>query len=617
MCGIAGIISPRGEASLPLILAMRDAMTHRGPDSAGAWADPECRVALGHRRLSIVDLTPGGHQPMVDAETGCVVVFNGEIYNYRDLRAQLAATHPFRSESDTEVLLAAYRRWGPDFVAQLGGMFAFAIWDPREQWLFAARDRAGEKPFYYRHDAAGLRFASELKSLMADPAFERRVDSEALRSFLELGYVAAPRSILVGVNKLPPAHTLTFRAATGECVVRRYWTPPVLSPSADGASAGELTERLEKLLGDSVRRQLVADVPVGILLSGGIDSSLVTALAVRSGAKPIKTFTMTFPGFGRFNEAPFAAEIARHFGTEHHELEAKPAALDVLPRLAAQFDEPMVDSSMIPTFLVSQLIRGHAKVALGGDGGDELFGGYSIYARLNFLAQANAIVALPKAWKRSAATALLRCYGRGLRGRNYLPALLALIDGRPPDVRRLLFDEDVTALLGPARKPANEATDGVVTEGTLIDRLCRTDFSGYLVEDILTKVDRASMLASLEVRAPWLDQAVIEFAFGSVPDRLKTTWSQRKVLPKLLARRLFPAGYDFRRKQGFSLPFAAWFQQGSDATLHEIIRENPVPAFSPVGIEHALADGRRGANPERIFGLALFALWCRHYRVAF
>jgi asparagine synthase (glutamine-hydrolysing) len=613
MCGIVGVVSRRDPVAPEVVLAMRDALTHRGPDSAGAWTEAAGRVGLGHRRLAIVDLTATGHQPMIDPATGCVIAFNGEIYNHRELRAELADAHAFRGGSDTEALLAAYVRWGAGCVARLRGMFAFAIWDPRARVLFAARDRAGEKPFYYQRHAGGLRFASELKGLMADAAFPRRVEADALRQFLAHGYVPAPGCIFAGVNKLPPAHTLTYRADTGELETRRYWQPPPAPDARAALDEEALTNELGARLDAAVRRQLVADVPVGILLSGGVDSGLVTALAARAGGPRVRTFTLAFPGHGRFDEAPHAAAIARHFGTEHHELVAEPAALDLLPQLAAQFDEPMVDSSMIPTLLVSRLIRGHAKVALGGDGGDELFGGYATYARLDRLARLAARTPLPRGAQRAAAAALQRRWGEGARGRSYLPALRDLIDGRLPDVRRLFFDDEVAALL-PGAGPTLAPPRG---DGELIDRLCRDDFSRYLAEDILTKVDRASMLASLEVRAPWLDPDVIEFAFGRVPVRLKTTGRERKILPKRLARRLFPAGYDYARKQGFSLPIAAWFRQGGAAPLADIVRDHPVPALAPAAVAKVLAAGRRGAAPEKVFGLALLGLWARHYRVSF
>ena len=630
MCGISGIIFRRTPVEGDLVRAMCDQLTHRGPDSSGIWVDAAKQIGLGHRRLAIVDLTASGHQPMVDSDTGCVLTFNGEIYNHLELRETLAGKgHAFRGHSDTEVLLAAYKEWGVVCPQYLNGMFAFAIWDPRERCLFAARDRAGEKPFYYAHDNRGFRFGSELKALMADPEFERRVDADSLHFYFALGYVPAPRSIFQGVSKLEPAHALTYRVAGGKLTVWRYWKVPLGNSRKVGSGVDDVesyTDELGKLLEDSVRRQMIADVPVGVLLSGGIDSSLVAAVASRVSSRPVKTFTITFPGHGRFDESVYAAQIARHFGTEHHEFEVQPASFDLLPKLAEQFDEPMVDSSMIPTFLVCQLIRQQAKVALGGDGGDELFGGYSIYGRLEMLHSLNKMTLLPRGVKEKLLGFLTRNYLSGARGRNYLVALSAIIAGKLPNARRLFSERDIASLLTPEQRqkmrdpsPPDQVGECYNNPAeSYVYRLCRADFSGYLVEDILTKVDRASMLNSLEVRAPWLDHRIIEFAFGCVPDRLKTRGNQRKVLPKLLARRLFPPGYDYQRKQGFSLPLSAWLKMGGSEALYEIVRESPLPMMNEKEVERQFAAGNRDtANPENLFAVALLSLWARRYRVSF
>ena len=351
-------------------------MAHRGPDDAGEWWSEDSRVGLAHRRLSIIDLSPAGHQPMSDVSRTLTIIFNGEIYNFSELRTELESKgQVFRSHGDTEVILAAYREWGTECLSRLNGMYAFAIYDARRQTVFLARDRAGEKPLFYHHANGTLRFASELKGLMVDPALSRRIHPESLDCYLAMGYVPGGRCILQGFSKLPAAHALRFDLRAGEAKVWRYWQLPERESAAaqeppDGPS---LLDQLERLLEEAVRRQLVADVPVGVLLSGGVDSSLVTAMAVRASAK-VKTFTIRFPGHGKLDETEHARSIARHFSTEHLELEAQPSTAELLPRLARQFDEPVVDSSMIPTFLLSQLVREHCAVALGGDGGDELFG---------------------------------------------------------------------------------------------------------------------------------------------------------------------------------------------------------------------------------------------------
>lgn len=376
MCGIVGYLSATTPIEPRLLDAMRDTAEHRGPDGDGRWLDPDGRVGFGHRRLAIIDLTEGGHQPMHSADGRFVITFNGEIYNFRALRDELRALGcSFATESDTEVLLAAFQQWGKDCLARFAGMFAFAIWDRRERTLFAARDRAGEKPFFYRHADRGIVFGSELKMLLRHPEMPRRADPIALDHYLAYGYVPRELCLLKGYNKLPAGHYLHYDIDRDQLRVESYWSLPIRPADTARQSFETLADELEPLLDQAVSRQLVADVPVGILLSGGLDSSLIAATAARVSGK-VTTFTIGFPGHAAFDESPLARRLAGELGTEHVELMVEADSYDLLPRLAAQFDEPIADSSMIPTFLVSQLVRTRATVALGGDGGDELFGGY-------------------------------------------------------------------------------------------------------------------------------------------------------------------------------------------------------------------------------------------------
>ena len=425
MCGIAGIAS---NAPAPIerrewLRTGLDAIQHRGPDDWGDWWSDDTCVGLGHRRLSIIDLSAAGHQPMQDIEGELHIVFNGEIYNFADLRRELMGKgYAFRSHSDTEVILAAYREWGTACLSRLNGMFAFALYDSRNRKLFLARDRAGEKPLFYMLVDGAFRFASELKVLLADPAIPRRINRHSLDCYLAMGYVPGGRCILEGMNKLAPAHAMVFDLNTGQCDVWRYWELPVYDETRKvrELDEGELVNELEALLEASVRRQLVADVPVGILLSGGVDSSLVTAMAVRS-ASNVRTFTISFPGDCRYDESAHARLIANHFRTEHTELSAAEVSADILPKLAGQFDEPIVDSSMIPTYLVSKLVRQHCTVAIGGDGGDELFGGYGHYSRLMWM---NAKMGrLPRALRLLVAKTAESLVPVGFRGRVWLQGL--------------------------------------------------------------------------------------------------------------------------------------------------------------------------------------------------
>jgi asparagine synthase (glutamine-hydrolysing) len=597
-------------------------MSHRGPDDFGVrWSD-DGRVGLAFRRLAIIDLTPAGHQPMSDVGGELWVVFNGEIYNFADLRIELAAMgHPFRSESDTEVILAAYREWGTDCLSRLNGMFAFAIHDARRRQIFMARDRAGEKPLFYALSGSTLRFASELKGLLADPAFPRRVDHEALDCYLAMGFVPGERCMLLGANKLPPAHALLFDLDAGRSRVWRYWSLPELDPATAAGYGDEdaLLNELEELLEDSVRRQLVADVPVGVLLSGGVDSSLVTAMAVR--AKPnIKTFTIRFPGEARYDETEHARLIARHFGTEQVELDAVEATVDLLPLLARQFDEPIVDSSMIPTFLVSRLVRGHCTVALGGDGGDELFGGYEHHSRLLWMER--KVRKVPRILRSLPARAAGAILPIGLKGRNWLQAQgVDLRAGLPliasyfdAGTRRRLMARQGTWPLVAERIRG----DRIPKSADLLQRATRMDFENYLAEDILVKVDRASMLNSLEVRAPLLDMRLVEFAFGKVPAHLKATATSRKVLLKRLASRVLPPEFDQHRKQGFAIPLVSWLQAGPWKDFFQDVLLGPESTvFEHSAIIRLFAGQAAGrANSERLFALVLFELWRREFEIS-
>ena len=382
MCGIAGIFSKNPINDPNLLLKMRDSLIHRGPDDAGVWWSPDKRLGLAQRRLAIIDLSPGGHQPMEDVTGQYVITFNGEIYNFRDLRKVLQkAGHTFRSVSDTEVCLVSYKEWGNDCLTHLRGAFAFAIYDDVNRELFLARDRAGEKPLFYRNSDDGFVYASELKALMTDPAFPRKLDLDALNYYLAYGYISGAKAILKNAHKLPPGHAMIYSLDKKNTKIWRYWELPSNQPES-GVSIEDLTNELEVILSESVRGELVADVPVGILLSGGLDSSLITAIAANISGQRIKTFTVSFPGHGSLNEGPHARFVADHFGTEHTELVAEPASVSLLPQLARQYDEPLADHSIVPTAALADLVSKSVTVALGGDGGDELFGGYSHY---NFL----------------------------------------------------------------------------------------------------------------------------------------------------------------------------------------------------------------------------------------
>ena len=618
MCGIIGTASRNGLIDRRWLRSGRDLLRHRGPDDAGEWWSADKCVGFGHRRLAIIDLSAGGHQPMEDLLGECCIVFNGEIYNFADLRVELLAKgYNFRSHSDTEVILAAYREWGTDCLLRLNGMFAFALYDTRRRQVFMARDRAGEKPLFYSMTDGILRFSSELKALLADPAISRTIDPEALDCYLAMGFVPGERCIIQGVRKLPPAHALVFDLTNGHIHKWRYWHLPELSPIT--AHEDELESELAALLEDTVRRQLVADVPVGVLLSGGLDSSLVAVMAARVTSK-VKTYTVRFPGYGQYDETEHARLIARHLGTDHVELEAEQSTVDLLPILASQFDEPMVDSSMIPTYLVTRLIREHCSVALGGDGGDELFGGYSHYNRLLWTKQNFGW--LPNNLCASVARLAEVLLPVGFRGRTWL-------QGLETDWKRGLpttatyFDRSMRQrLIGRPENWKLVAEDvraqRVPKQSDFLQRLTRRDFENYMAEDILVKIDRASMLNSVELRSPLLDYRLVEFAFGKVPSYLKATVKRRKVLLKRLADRLLPPQFDQERKQGFSIPLASWLQSRPwRGFFHDVLLTPGHSPFCRKTVSKLLDCQDKGmANSERLFALVLFELWRREYRVA-
>jgi asparagine synthase (glutamine-hydrolysing) len=559
MCGIAGYLGRHVGSGDERITAMAETMcrsiAHRGPDDTDVWASDDGGVVLGHRRLSILDLSPLGRNPMAWDGGRLRITYNGEVYNYRELRAELEQHGcRFRSQTDTEVILAAYDRWGIDCLHHFVGMFAFAIWDEPRQRLFMARDRLGKKPLYYSARNGGLSFASELKALAADPGFPRTLDRAAVSLYLQYGYVPAPYSIFSAARKLPPAHYAVYER--GELRIARYWDPVAVALSGPyEMSETEADERLERLLLDAVERRMIADVPVGAFLSGGIDSSLVVALMQEVGSSRARTFTIRFEN-PEYDESAHAAAVAKHLGTEHQEESCGVAEmLDVVERLPAFFDEPFADSSAIPTYLVSRATRGHVTVALSGDGGDELFFGYPRYF---LVTRGRWLLGAPRLVRRAAARVAAASSKRRMRR----AADILVQDEEDPYARfvswwgrsdRARFG--ATACDFPAYVAALERVAALEPRA----RPPVLDVVSYLPEDILTKVDRASMAASLETRCPLLDHRVAEFAL-TLPLALRMNGRTGKLpLRRLLARRV-PRALTDRPKMGFGVPLADWLR---------------------------------------------------------
>jgi asparagine synthase (glutamine-hydrolysing) len=560
MCGIAGILTYRdgrwqpGAASAKAT-AMAATMAHRGPDDRGVWESDDGEVALSHRRLAIIDLSPLGRNPMSWDGGRLQITFNGEIYNFRELRLELEAVGcRFHSQTDTEVILAAYDRWGLDAVGRFVGMFAFALWDARLRRLWLVRDRLGKKPVYYATYGGTFRFASELKAIAADEHFPRTIDGAALRMYLRYGYVPSPYTIYREARKLPPAHYAVWQ--DGDLHITRYWDPIACAKKAPAMSEQEAERQLESRLAIAVRQRLISDVPLGAFLSGGIDSSLVVALMKEQMNDRPRTFTIRFE-HAEFNEADHAAAVARHLGTEHHEATCDSRRmLDVVDRLAEMFDEPFADSSAIPTYLVSAIARERVTVALSGDGGDELFFGYPRYA---YHADQGWILALPRPIRRAAASALSRASKRRIRR---IGDVLRSDEGdRYARFISWFTTDEVAALTGTAVEdaPLYAAAWRELSDLPRAEAPPLLDLVSYLPEDILTKVDRTSMAISLEVRAPLLDHRVVELAIG-LPLTFKrqggmTKWLLRKLLYKRVPRTLVD-----RPKMGFGVPLADWFR---------------------------------------------------------
>jgi len=585
MCGIAGCWEGGGapaDALAARALAMADALAHRGPDDRGAWVDAPAGVALGFRRLAILDLSPQGRQPMVSADGRYTVVFNGEIYNWADLRDELertGAAPAWRGHSDTEIMLAAISHWGLDTaLRRMTGMFAIALWDARERMLHLVRDRMGEKPLYYGVMGGMLLFGSELKALRAHPAFAGEIDGASVAALMRFAYIPAPRSIFRGIRKLPAGNLVSFRSPGDAVAPRPYWTlrgaieRGLEQPFAGGD--GEAADELERLLRDATARQMVADVPLGAFLSGGVDSSTVVALMQAQSTRPVKTFTIGFRE-DDYNEAPYAKAVAQHLGTDHTELYLSPGeAMAAIPDVTRFYDEPFADSSQIPTYLVSRLARTAVTVSLSGDGGDELFGGYnryfwgaSIWRRLGWMprgarrAAAGALTAVsPPTWDRvfGAAGPVLPARMRQPAAGDKLHKLARAIDVASPEELYTVLVSHWTeeSLVDAARLDFDLPLDQLATPP---ERMMACDAATYLPDDILVKVDRATMAVSLESRIPLLDHRVVEFAWR-LPIALKLRDGAGKWLLRQVLYRHVPRALIDRQKMGFSLPLDAWLR---------------------------------------------------------
>jgi asparagine synthase (glutamine-hydrolysing) len=623
---------------------MTRALTHRGPDDEGVWVDAEAGIGLGHRRLSIVDLSLAGHQPMISASGRYVITFNGEIYNHAELRAELLGQGhevAWRGHSDTETLLAGFDAWGIKATLQrASGMFAFGVWDKQDRTLTLARDRLGEKPLYYGRQGgpkSPFLFASELKALTQHPKFQPEIDREALGLLVRYINVPAPFSIYRGIFKLLPGTMLTLRSGAEDPIIEEYWSGAdvaragISNPIADDVRTA--SEELERILEQAVGRQMMSDVPLGAFLSGGVDSSTVVAIMQKLSSQPVRTFTVGF-NESAYNEAEHAKAVARHLGTDHTELYVTPQeAMDIIPRLPAIYDEPFADSSQIPTHLIAALARQDVTVALSGDGGDELFGGYDRYlftagfwhkiASIPMslrIAAARALTMVPAAAWNSFGNAAGGLLPRSIRSRR----LGDKVHKGASMLSSETLDEVYDGMLSVWRDPSDfvigaapesaSSMNGSEQLGGLggVERMMAQDMLGYLANDILVKVDRAAMAVSLETRVPLLDPQVVEFAWRLPLDfkirRGKTKWLLRQVL-----YRHVPAGLIERPKMGFGVPLDSWLRGPLRNWAEALIDERRLREegfFHPQVIRKAWDEHLGGrANQFKLWSVLMFQSW--------
>jgi asparagine synthase (glutamine-hydrolysing) len=619
MCGICGLLTPaRGGPDPELLGAMSSALAHRGPDSEGSFVSGP--VGLAARRLSIIDLAHGD-QPIGNEDGRIQVVQNGEIYNHEELRRELErGGHSFRTRCDTEVIVHLYEEHGPAFAERLRGMFAIALWDARRGRLVLARDRFGIKPLYYREREGGLAFASELKALMRLPDFSRELDPHALESFMAFNSVPGPLTIFREARKLLPGHLLIAEGSGVE--IQRFARPrPADADSVRRENARELADELRERLRDSVRAHLVSDVPVGVLLSGGVDSAALAALAAEQSPSRVSTFSIGFEERS-YNELDAARLVAQRYGTDHHELVLRPDAAELLPRLAEVFDEPLADSSALPTYLVSELASQHVKVAMSGEGGDELFGGYYTYVadllapRIGRLAATlrPLVDRLPSSSEKVSFDYKAKRFAHGAK----LPPL------ERHHAWKEIFSDDARAELSMAHRHDGFDPLEVYRErfaetegGELLARLQDVDLGIYLVDDLLVKTDRASMAHSLEARVPYLDAEVADFALA-LPTSMKVRgFSKKRLLRRALAP-LLPRAIVRGKKQGFSIPAAAWLRGELEPFARDVLSPealNRQGVFRPEAVRAVLdahVQGREDLS-RQLWGLLSFTLWFERY----
>jgi asparagine synthase (glutamine-hydrolysing) len=627
MCGILGYVAPNNlsDEYLDSLKLGIKTLSHRGPDNTGWWVSDDNVVGMAHSRLSIIDLSSRSNQPMIEETVGLIISFNGEIYNYLELRSELTSIgYTFSTDSDTEIILKGYLHWGTDFFKMLQGMFAISIFNPTTNEIILARDNSGQKPLFYFVDKNKkiFLFASELKALFNFQGFEKQISPIGLSQLFTNGFSEGSLSIYEKVNKLEAGNFLKFNIRTHELSLEQFWSVEKLISKKERSflSENETLLQFEDLLLDSINMQLRSDVPIGLLLSGGVDSSLIVALASQV-SNNLNTYTVRFPGHNKFDESTHARLISNHFSTNHSEVEASSIDPSIFDELAYFYDDPIFDTSIIPTFLLSKEISKYCKVAIGGDGGDELFGGYPHYNKL--LRMEESKYQVPYFFRNNLSNIAQSVLPIGFRGKKTLEFFGTNLSHEYPNIGEFFSMRDQAKVFNlNFLKSLNADNTKILNPGifdNIVDSATYHDFRRFLREDILVKVDRASMANGLEIRSPFLDQKIIDFAFTRVSPDLKVTSTNRKILLKKLAKRHLPKTFDFHRKQGFSIPLSYLINTKRWQEYFKSIIEGSDPkifnhdyAYSLLSKQSVLYN-----NAERTAGLIFFMAWVKKFNPSF